>query len=474
MVVFAEDRNTIYFAGNMGDGIFRMRKDGSQQRRIYRYQVSSLNVVHQWIYFIGHDRDNNHNIYVIDKEGNNKTMLTNSDCRHLMVRDHLLYYINMTDSNSLYSMYQNGSNRQKIYNDSIQSYDIYKDKIYFNRSLDGKLYSMNLDTSDMNKIIDDRNEMAVIDKGWIYYINNDDDNAIYKIRIDGTARTKIAGKSDYINVKEGWLYYSSEGYIKKIRTDGTMETCLVKDHPAKGSRFSNIHLVDNYLMYDAILPPQSPLDEEGQVHFWQSLDEEEGVRNKVYLPKKGYSPADISVNGKNIIWMTYGDLEDYFGVPDRIWSYKVNPPATEPDFFDYYTVASYEDAIDIVFDMGSTPRTTLNDDDLVLKFDIRGDKINLDGHLRVGMTVEEVMAAYGLMNLVSLEGIESDATAIELSDIKRVFRSRNPKNYYLQYKEAMVLYSDPATFSYVMPAALVLLIEDDKVVRMTLGYHTAG
>jgi len=60
---------------------------------------------------------------------------------------------------------------------------------------------------------------------WIYYQSNDG-GKLYKIRTDGSSRTKLNDDSSYwINVVGDWVYYTNFnddiGKFYKIRTDGT-------------------------------------------------------------------------------------------------------------------------------------------------------------------------------------------------------------------------------------------------------------
>lgn len=76
--------------------------------------------------------------------------------------------------------------------------------------------------------------LAAENEGWIYYSNSGDAWALYKIRLDGTEKTKLnKERSSCINVAGGWVYYSSigskSGSICRVRTDGTDGEILNKD-----------------------------------------------------------------------------------------------------------------------------------------------------------------------------------------------------------------------------------------------------
>ena len=110
---------------------------------------------------------------------------------------------------------------------------------------------------------------------WIYYSNKSDDDKLYKIKKDGTNKTKLdnEGMCQNICVIDGWIYYTrqtdellpkseySYQYLNKIRTDGTQKTRL-----HKGS-FGNLSIVNDKMYFTDNLS-----DLEGYQLFSANLD----------------------------------------------------------------------------------------------------------------------------------------------------------------------------------------------------------
>lgn len=125
-------------------------------------------------------------------------------------------------------------------------------KIFLNN---GKRYKMYFNTSKEQTYSEYGNTGGNISNSgivaekddWIYYSNSNDNYSLYKIKQDGTQKTKLnSDRVSYINVMGGWVYYrndSDKGYLYRIRTDGTDRTRLV-DHEAKF-----INVVDNGWIY---------------------------------------------------------------------------------------------------------------------------------------------------------------------------------------------------------------------------------
>jgi len=75
---------------------------------------------------------------------------------------------------------------------------------------------------------------AAIKDGWIYYSSNDD--CFYRIREDGTGKTKLSdSRAAFINIVGDWIYYNyfihdvKRTGIYKMRTDGSDETLVIDD-----------------------------------------------------------------------------------------------------------------------------------------------------------------------------------------------------------------------------------------------------
>lgn len=74
--------------------------------------------------------------------------------------------------------------------------------------------------------------LAAVWGEWIYYTDDQENGDLYKIKLDGTQKTKLSQDTpSYINVSEDWVYYSNnmDGKLYKIKTDGSQRTKLSDD-----------------------------------------------------------------------------------------------------------------------------------------------------------------------------------------------------------------------------------------------------
>ncbi len=107
--------------------------------------------------------------------------------------------------------------------------------IFYQNDIDDslKLYKIRTDGSGRTKLNDDESWCLNVVGDWIYYQNGSDSLKLYKIRTDGSERTKLnEDSSHYLNVVGDWIYYcntSDGGKLYKIRTDGSGRTKLNDD-----------------------------------------------------------------------------------------------------------------------------------------------------------------------------------------------------------------------------------------------------
>jgi hypothetical protein len=110
------------------------------------------------------------------------------------------------------------------------------DWVYYEHTNDGfKLYKMRVDGSEKTKLNDSISYCINVVGDWIYYINNSDYDApqrIYKIRTDGSENTKLNDSmSNDVSVIGDWIFYEKsrgDGYsdLCKLRIDGSEEIML--------------------------------------------------------------------------------------------------------------------------------------------------------------------------------------------------------------------------------------------------------
>jgi hypothetical protein len=173
-----------------GDGLYKARPDGSEKTKLVDgLDASDINVADGWIYFRG-----DMGLYKMRTDGTGLLKMTDSSAR-ICMEDGWLYYNNI-DKNGFY------------------------------------LCKMRTDGTEKTQLTKGASEITVAD-GWVYYTDGYDDSSLYKIKADGTDKTKLNGRGSFdITVSGDYVYFvtsnesSSWGDLYRIRTDGTGETKL--------------------------------------------------------------------------------------------------------------------------------------------------------------------------------------------------------------------------------------------------------
>ncbi|MBV7271434.1 cell wall-binding repeat-containing protein [Clostridium sp. PL3] len=184
-------------------------------------------------------------VYRIKDDGTELTKISDDYALNINIADNHIYYSNSSDSGKIYRMNLDGSDKTKII-DKYSVFTVVKNYIYYSykNQQESGFYRINTDGSNNTKLSNDYTyySMSIADN-YIYYANSNDNDSIYKMKIDGSGKTKLCSDSSTsINLEDGWIYYEAAdgtftekgpGYkLYKIKTDGTERTKISDDFPA--------------------------------------------------------------------------------------------------------------------------------------------------------------------------------------------------------------------------------------------------
>ena len=92
---------------------------------------------------------------------------------------------------------------------------------------------MRKDKSEIQRICNSPAVSINVVGEWIYFVDGTV-GGIYKVRIDGTGKTKISNVTSYkVYVEDEWIYYTSEywgGKLYKMKTDGNSITQILSEN----------------------------------------------------------------------------------------------------------------------------------------------------------------------------------------------------------------------------------------------------
>jgi hypothetical protein len=282
-----------------------------------------------------------------------------------------------------------------------------------------------------------------------------------QIRLTGKYNVKIITVTVLCLLAIGFSGCSYSSSEKGVATDSTTDNSQVtktKSDNVKTNKPTNESLVKEHR------PVNESLAEESKPIIESKVDGDNNASEQPWL----FGEKDLYINKKPFWGLRYNQLLKAFGTPKIINSYKVNPPATEDDFYNYFKVVVY-DGFECELYLGEEDREQV-DTDKVFRFDITNNNVELDCGLKVGMTTDEILNRFGDRGIYNINDTNEQ---LNLSDIKHVLKSYKPKGYYTEYSQAMIIYADQQKFEEPLAKALVLLLNEDKLKRIVFGYPTA-
>lgn len=132
------------------------------------------------------------------------------------------------------------------------------DWIYYrNHSDNDWLYKVKKDGTQKTKVFEDRAENINVIGDWIYYTNYYNYDCMYKVKTDGTGRTQVVGDmTSFITIKGDWIYYISLGtdisgadyQLRKMKVDGKKKASLVKMNHLK-TQMQYINITDDAIYF---------------------------------------------------------------------------------------------------------------------------------------------------------------------------------------------------------------------------------
>jgi hypothetical protein len=218
-----------YYVDSCNAGIFKKDDSGKAPVKLSE-SGNRISVLGNWIYYKDIDK-----LYKMNLDGTNKTLLTSGYVGKAIPTADYIYYAGSSGSDSgIFRINHDGTGKTRIVSSSITNFTIDNGYIYYaNYTGLYKIKTNGLENTQLSSDVITRS--MNIENGYLYYCINKPgtyENYIYKIKLDGSGRTKINTKSVFnINVKNGWIYYSNEDELEpglhRIKVDGTEDQFMM-------------------------------------------------------------------------------------------------------------------------------------------------------------------------------------------------------------------------------------------------------
>jgi hypothetical protein len=252
-------------SSNLSDNgyLYKMRVDNTEKQRLNTETTSAINVIGDWVYYelkcVDPEGFPCHTITKIKTDGTMRTSLSDEIVNDIYMVNESIYY---TDRDryllglSTVEMLKRPFGGTKTYSFSVNG-----EWIYFADFTDGQsLYKIKIDGTMKTKILSDDVGTLNVVGDWIYYSSNLGGDAglatnLNKVKTDGTSRTVLSDQewTYEINVVGDWIYFSDylqetmDSYGKwtlyKMKTDGTSKTKLSDDN------IINVNIAGDWIYY---------------------------------------------------------------------------------------------------------------------------------------------------------------------------------------------------------------------------------
>lgn len=214
----AADDGSIYYLDLTGDvyaggqeNIYCLQSGSKPPSLLSADEAWNLTISGKYLYYS--NWSDQHSIYRLDLTTNTTTRITSQPASQLTSAGNLLLFCSRDSSgNGVYKLALDAQAQpQLIINDQAENLMIAGDWVYYLNAADNyRIYKIKLDGTGRTKLSDDQVLFMAIAGTSIYYSNNSDSQKLYSLNFDGQGRTKLTDdKAGFINVFGDYIYYTN-------------------------------------------------------------------------------------------------------------------------------------------------------------------------------------------------------------------------------------------------------------------------
>lgn len=221
--------NYIYYENSNDKGaVYRMTLSGGDVKKVSTFfspteGCSSLNIYNGYLFY----EDNLQSVQRIklDLSKGDIIPMQPTRPRYMYIWGNMMYYTNMLENDCIYTMNLDSQEKKQFCGSSASCMNLYNNELYFTNTDNGKKISKVVGGTAKTIGSDQALGMNIYG-GWIYYTNASDGNKLYKIKTDGTGKSKVSDDSAFhINIVGSWIFYQTYGAkeIYVIKNDGSIK-----------------------------------------------------------------------------------------------------------------------------------------------------------------------------------------------------------------------------------------------------------
>lgn len=224
-------------------GLYKTRLDNSESVLVSNDLGLFLTVGGDWIYYSAITPDDTDAIYKVKTDGSDRTKLTDDSILYSMsgkgfqLDEDWFYYLSADDERSLYRVKTDGSKRESLAGEALAFY-VQDGWIYYTAGMEApELHKMKADGSENTQLLDENAILLdVSEEAICFWDEYESGNGIKRADLDGAHVEKLELDSIYLlEEKDGWIYYITEpspdadNQIYRLKTDGSGKEKLTDD-----------------------------------------------------------------------------------------------------------------------------------------------------------------------------------------------------------------------------------------------------
>ncbi|MBP1970828.1 hypothetical protein J2Z83_002964 [Virgibacillus natechei] len=256
---WATDDEWIYFS-NRGKGLHKQKEDGSEREQLLENDVSHINVIGDWLFFI--DRMEDSKAYRMKTDGSEREQITETYTENLIVVDDWIYFIPVTyepdAEKAVYRMRTDLTDREQLLDNAFQ-FTVSQGYLIFQTEYPGNIsyLDLNLGDTEAEPVMFGgvHARFFFVSDGWLYYESADDDY-IYRFSLDNGQTEQLTETASYgFNADDNLIFY------RNVEDDSSLYRYNVdtgENDKLDDGEVSIMYIIDEYLYYTKATTSRTP------------------------------------------------------------------------------------------------------------------------------------------------------------------------------------------------------------------------
>ncbi|WP_062052573.1 DUF6612 family protein [Bacillus sp. JCM 19034] len=247
---WASDDEWIYYS-SYGEGFYRKKKDGDEKQLLLENEVSDINVIDDWLFYI--DKVNNSDVYRMRKDGSERQQITDAFAQNLVVVNDNVFVMPTvyTESGDIHILrFKTDLSDTEVILDQSNRFTVGQEHLIYQKDYNETLYF--LDLNDLENEFERmfygiRARYFAIEDGWFYYENADYNYQIFRMSLENGHNERVTNQPS-----EGFNVINNSVYFRNVNENRSLHRHDIEEGITQSlddEEVHNIHIIDEYIYY---------------------------------------------------------------------------------------------------------------------------------------------------------------------------------------------------------------------------------